>query len=101
MNITDQDRALLGKLQHDINVAREVKALVENEHVKATLNGMLHGLQNAWLDEMDAKAREGLWIRAAGLKEFLATLDSLIEGGKIASANLTFERTRLGLENDQ
>lgn len=72
----------------EVYVATRISDLLGDPEVDRVLNGMLHGLQNEWLECMNKDAREHLWIRAQGLQEFLSTLQGLIETGKMAAAQL-------------
>lgn len=83
----DRD-ADIARLKQEVYVASRVGELIGDELVSATLNGMLHGLQNEWLLTKNSAERESLWLRAQGLQEFLATLRSLIDSGKMAAQQL-------------
>lgn len=78
----------IGKLKREVHVAQRIADLLGDEIVAETLNGMLHGLQNQWLETAHPSERESLWLRAQGLKEFLSTLSSLIDSGKMAAIQL-------------
>lgn len=90
--------AEISKLKQEVNQGLRIAALVDDELVKKTLDGLLHGLQNQWVGEPDQKAREALWQRATGLLEFINALKALIDTGKMANVQLQ----QLGAaENDQ
>ena len=89
------------QLKFEVGRGLEIAALVENETVKKTLDGLLHGVQNEWLSEPNRDARELLWQRALGLQEFIAALRTLIDTGKMAHAQLEFEKRLQGEQNDQ
>lgn len=97
----DAHKVRIGKLRHEIGVGLEISALVNNSIVKSTLEGMLHGLQNEWLGELNRDARDILWQRALGLQEFLRTLGTLVETGKLAAHQLDFEQRMNGENDDQ
>lgn len=78
----------VGRLKREVHVAQRIAELLGDELVDKTLNGMLHGLQNQWMDCANSAERESLWLRAQGLKEFLNTLSSLIDSGKMAAIQL-------------
>lgn len=83
-----QQAAMRGKLKHEVGVGLEISALINNETVKKTLDGLLHGIQNAWLTEPNRDQRELLWQKALGVQEFVATLGQLIDTGKMAAHQL-------------
>lgn len=95
------DDAQISRLKREVQVGMEISALVNNELVKETLDGLLHGIQNEWLGEPNQEARELLWQRALGLQEFIGKLSSLINSGKMAAHQLEFERRLKGEEDDQ
>lgn len=83
------DRAAeLAQLKREVGIGLEISALINNETVKTTLDGLLHGIQNAWLKEPNREQRELLWQKALGVQEFVATLGSLIDTGKMAAHQL-------------
>jgi hypothetical protein len=43
--------AEIARLKQEVHVASRISELVNDELVAATLNGMLHGLQNDWIAE--------------------------------------------------
>jgi hypothetical protein len=69
-------------------VANRISDLLNDPIIDQSLNGMLHGLQNQWLITQRAEDREALWLRAVGLQEFITTLKSLIDSGKMAATQL-------------
>jgi len=75
-------------LKQEVYVAQRISEFLNDEIIAKTLNGMLHGLQNDWLVTQTAQEREALWIRVQGLQEFLVTLRSLIDSGKMAAVQL-------------
>lgn len=90
ININDpvDPAAERAQLQQEVYIATRISDLLNDPAVADALNGMLHGFQNSWLDSVDPKERDLLWIKAQGLKEFLNTLQSLITTGKMAAAQL-------------
>jgi hypothetical protein len=78
----------LAKRRHEVYVASRVEALLHDPEIDKILNGLLHGFQNAWLTELNKDARELLWLKAMGLQEFINTLQSVIDTGKMAATQL-------------
>lgn len=83
-----QRAAQIAKLKAEVGVGLEISALINNETVKKTLDGLLHGIQNRWLATPDRDQRELLWQKALGVQEFVATLGQLIDTGKMAAHQL-------------
>lgn len=84
-----------GRLRFEINRGTEVAALLNNEIVRKTVNGILHGIQNEWLREVNPQQRELMWQQAQGVQKFVASLGSIIDTGKMATYQLK------AIENEQ
>lgn len=80
--------AQVAQLKHEVGVGLEISALINNETVKKTLDGLLNGIQNEWLITPNRDQRELLWQKALGVQEFVQTLRQLIETGKMAAHQL-------------
>lgn len=82
----------LAKLREEAGKGREVAALTQNETFKTVLTDSLHGIQNAWLREINRDRREELWQQGAGLQALLDNLQSMVNTGKMAEQQLETER---------
>lgn len=78
----------IGKRKREVQVAERVSAFLNDEIIKETLDGLLHGAQNDWLFTVDREARDQLWLKVQGLTVFIETLRQLIESGKMAAIQL-------------
>lgn len=97
MTYSDQE---LAKLKSEVNVGREVAALIENETVKGVMNGLLHGIQNAWMKCENREERETLWQQVQGVQLFVGALGSVVDTGKMAAHQLAAEAALKG-EDDE
>lgn len=88
------------KLHAEIGAGLEVEALTTNQTFKRVLTDSLHGIQNAWLREQDAKEREHLWQQGAGLQAFADNLQSIVNTGKMAKSQLDVERQFEGEQDE-
>lgn len=87
----------IGMRKREVQVAERISALVNDEIIKETLDGLLHGAQNEWLTTLDRDQRDQLWLKVQGLTVFIESLRQLIESGRMAAIQL---KTLLGDEND-
>jgi hypothetical protein len=97
MPMTKEDRSAR---HYEVGVGREIDAFLSNEIIKKTITGILNGIQNEWLVQPRADARELLWQQAQGVQKFVATLKELVDTGKLASEQLKLDNQQRG-ENGQ
>jgi len=83
--MSQEDRS---KRQFELGRAREISAMLDSEVIKATINGIIHGIQNEWMNTMDREQREFLWQQGQGVHKFVATLQGLVDTGKLAAEQL-------------
>ena len=88
MPFTDEQKAAKGKLEFEVQVGMRMAALINDELVKKTLDGLLHGIQNDWGAEQDVAKREVLWHRFNAIVDLVSALKSHIDTGKFAVAQL-------------
>lgn len=80
----------MDKLQHDVTLGREAKALLENK----VLNGTLVHLESAYLDAWRSTApdqvrqREQLWMAVNMVGKFKDHLGIVVHNGKLAQAEI-------------
>jgi hypothetical protein len=86
---TDEQRFAL---KAEAMTGARIAALIEDETIQKHLNGLLHGYQNMWLDEEDPGKQCEIWRRANALKTLIESLQSVVNSGKMATAQLNLEK---------
>ena len=78
----------LYELNTEVQLGQRISALVNDEIIQKHLNGLLHGYQNMWLDELDPSVRNQLWLEAHALTTLIESLRSVINSGIMAAQQL-------------
>src|SRR5215469_8788590 len=85
MTMSAEDKALR---QGEVWAGQRMSQFLNDELMQEHFNNLLHGWQNAWLDATTVEQREELWARRRALRDFIESLQSVINTGEMASRQL-------------
>lgn len=89
MPMSDEDRQAR---QAEVWAGQRMKEFLNDELMQQHFNDLLHGWQNMWLDAESPEEREKLWARSRALRDFIESLQSVINTGEMASVQLMQDR---------
>lgn len=82
------------EFRQQITQGQEARMLLENPALQAAFHFIEKETYDLWQASPNQETREQLWMRLRGMQLFRMRLESLINGEKIAQAELTRRRTR-------
>lgn len=86
------DEAEKSLRRQEVYAGQRMKEFLHDELMQEHFNGLLHGWQNAWLDAENREEREDLWRRTRALRDFIESLQSVVNTGEMASVQLANEK---------
>ncbi len=76
------------KLNRAVEDAARASDLMRHEMLQASFDGLIGAYTKAWRGSTDPDVRERLWHRVAALDEIRARLAFVVQGGRVAQAEL-------------
>ena len=76
------------KLNQAIGDAARAAELMRDEMLQTSFEGLIGAYMKAWRNSIDADERERCWHRVQALDEIRARLAFVVQGGRIAQAEL-------------
>lgn len=83
------------RLEAEIRSGSKINAFINDPELRPHLDGLLHGFQNMWLLEQDSAKREELWYQARGLLTLIDSMQSVVNTGAMAAAQLASEKEQM------
>jgi len=98
MPMSDEDRRAR---QSETWAGERMSQFLNDELMQKHFNDLLHGWQNQWLDAPTVEQREELWARTRALRDFLESLQSVINTGEMAAVQLKQDNMERRGEQDE